>query len=310
MPPVKVVVVGSANMDLIGLCPHLPAPGETVLGTGFEMACGGKGANQAVACARLGAVTFFVCRLGKDSFGDLLEENLRKEGIRTDAVVRDSEMPSGVALIFVDSKGQNQILVAPGSNGRLSPSDWQGKEEVWKGADALLLQLEIPVETVAAALHRAREEGALTVLNAAPFRPLPQHIWSQVSVCVVNEKEAEAFTGVPVAEPNDAVTAGQWFLARGTDAVVVTLGEKGSVLVLKDSYTVFPAFAVNAVDATAAGDAFCGALTVRLAEKAPLTDALPFANAAGALACTRLGAQPSLPTRQEVETFLKERTAS
>ncbi len=303
--PVKVVVFGSANMDLVAFCPHLPAPGETVLGTGFQMANGGKGANQAVGCVRLGAETWFVARLGQDSFGHQLYESFKREGIVTDLVLRDPDFPSGVALIFVDSKGQNQIVVAPGANGRLSPHDWQDRDDLWDAAKVLLIQLEIPIETVVAALTAGSEAGLVTILNPAPARPLPEDVWNRVAVCVPNEREAEAFSGVTVTDPETAATAGRWFLEKGVGSVVVTMGEKGSVLVTPTGWVAFPAFPVSAVDATAAGDAFCAGLAVRLAEGAPISDATRFANAAGALSCIRTGAQPSLPRRNEVEAFLQ-----
>ncbi len=304
---VKVVVLGSANMDMVAFAPKLPAPGETVLGTRFEMACGGKGANQAVACARLGAETWFIGRVGADAFGDMLLQSFQAAGVHTDFVRRDPDAPSGVALIFVDETGQNEIVVAPGANGRVSPEDIDAAAPVWENAKALLVQLEIPLATVGYALGEAARRGLLIVLNPAPAprQPLPEEWFGLVDVWTPNEREIEGLTGIAVTDMESAERAAKALLDKGAKAVVLTLGEQGALLATTTFVRHFPAFPVTAVDATAAGDAFAAALTVRLAEGASLEEAVVFANAAGALACTKVGAQPSMPTRAEVASFLR-----
>lgn len=305
---VKVVVVGSANMDMVAFAPKLPAPGETVLGTRFEMACGGKGANQAVACARLGAETWFIGRVGADTFGDILLRSFQDAGVRTDFVRLDPETASGVALIFVDEQGQNEIVVAPGANRRVSNEDIDATQHVWQDAKALLVQFEIPLVTVGYAIGEASRHGALVIVNPAPAprEPLPGEWFGLVDVWTPNEREIEGFTGVVVADMEGAEWAAKVMLDKGAKAVVLTLGANGSLLATPEFIRHFPAFPVQAIDATAAGDAFAAALTVRLAEGAPLEEAVIFANAAGALACTKVGAQPSMPMRKEVEEFLQE----
>lgn len=304
---VKVVVVGSANVDMVAFVPKFPAPGETVLGTRFEMACGGKGANQAVACARLGAETWFVGRVGTDAFGDMLLQSFKEAGVHTDFIRRNTETPSGVALIFVDETGQNEIVVAPGANGRVSEEDIESAGSVWENAKALLVQFEIPLSTVGRAIGEASRHGATVVVNPAPApkEKLPEEWFGLVDVWTPNEREIEGLTGVSVTDIASAELAAKALLDKGAKAVVLTLGSNGSLVATLEFVKHFPAFPVQAVDATAAGDAFAAALTVRLAEGAPLEEAVVFANAAGALACTKVGAQPSMPTREEVENFLK-----
>jgi len=306
----KVVVVGSANMDMVAFAPKLPAPGETVLGSRFEMACGGKGANQAVACARLGAETWFIGRVGMDAFGDMLLQSFREAGVRIDFVRRDPETPSGVALIFVDETGQNEIVVALGANGRVSREDIDAVSVVWDGAKALLVQFEIPLSTVGYAIGEASRHGAIVVVNPAPAprEPLPEEWFGLVDVWTPNEREIEGLTGIAVTDLESAEQAAKALLDKGAKAVVLTLGANGSLLATHEFTRHFPAFQVQAIDATAAGDAFAAALTVKLAEGAPLEEAVIFANAAGALACTKVGAQPSMPTRNEVENFLRSQT--
>jgi len=306
----KVVVVGSANMDMVAFAPKLPAPGETVLGSRFEMACGGKGANQAVACARLGAETWFIGRVGMDAFGDMLLQSFREAGVRIDFVRHDPETPSGVALIFVDETGQNEIVVAPGANGRVSREDIDAASVVWDGAKALLVQFEIPLSTVGYAIGEASRHGAIVVVNPAPAprEPLPEEWFGLVDVWTPNEREIEGLTGIAVTDLESAEQAAKALLDKGAKAVVLTLGANGSLLATHEFTRHFPAFQVQAIDATAAGDAFAAALTVKLAEGAPLEEAVIFANAAGALACTKVGAQPSMPTRNEVENFLRSQT--
>lgn len=300
----RVVVVGSSNTDMIVQADRLPRPGETVLGGDLVMAAGGKGANQAVAAARLGAQVAFVARVGNDMFGAEAIERFRREGLDVSHVVRDPEAPSGVALIVVEPGGQNIIAVAPGANARLSPDDVAAAREVFVGAGVVLLQLEVPVETVLAAAQAGRQAGARVILNPAPAPsgPLPDEIWASVDIVTPNETEAAALTGADA--PEDAARA---LLARGVGIVIVTLGAEGALVATRDGMQRVPGFPVQAVDATAAGDAFNGALAVALARGDDLDVAARYAHAVAAISVTRLGAQPSLPTAAEVEAFLRER---
>ena len=298
----KIAVVGSSNTDMVVRVPHMPVPGETVLGGEFVMASGGKGANQAVAAARLGAEVTLVARVGADVFGERALAGFQQEGIITRHVTVDREAASGVALIFVDSAGENSIGVAPGANACLSPDDVQEARGAIEEGDVLLLQLEVPVETVLAAAKVAHQAGVRVILNPAPAPPnlLPTELLELVDIITPNESEAALLTGTQGStEP-----AARRLTEQGAGAVIVTLGARGALIVTLDTQELVPAFSVNAVDTTAAGDAFNGGLAVALAQGRRLVEAVRFANACGALATTRLGAQPSLPTIGEVEAFL------
>ncbi len=334
MPP-RIVVVGSSNTDLVVRAPILPAAGQTVLGSSFLTAAGGKGANQAVAAARLGAHVTFVGRLGADDFGREARRALEEDGVDTSFVVTDADAPSGVALIVVNAAGENAIAVAPGANARLSPVDVDRAAPALEAADVLLLQLEIPMPTVARAVERARRAGIRVILNPAPVAPLDPEMIPHVSVLTPNAGEAAALAAglgrdrgaapgsdgdaaleredggaAPGrdADPAEAQAAARAAAARlreaGVPRIVVTLGPDGALLADEDGSRVVPGYRVVPVDTTAAGDAFNGALAVALAEGATLEAAAGFANRAAALSTTRPGAQPSLPTRGEVETFL------
>lgn len=296
-----ILVVGSLNMDLVLQVEHLPTPGETVLGGAYEAFPGGKGANQAVAAARLGGQVRMVGRVGEDAFGRALKAGLKREGVDVGGVL-PTLGPSGVAFILVDPKGQNQIAVAPGANGRLLPQDLT--EAAFQGIQVVLLQLEIPLETALRALSLGRAAGARTLLNAAPARPLPPEAWAQTDLLLVNEGEGAALLGAdPPRTPEEALALARRLRAQGP-GVVLTLGAQGVVWALEGEGHL-PAFPVQAVDTTAAGDAFAGALAVALDEGWPWAEALRFACAAGALAAARTGAQPSLPRRAEVEALLR-----
>ncbi|MEO8285281.1 MAG: ribokinase [Chloroflexota bacterium] len=304
----RVVVVGSVNMDLVVRAPRFALAGETILGDAFETIPGGKGSNQAVAARRAGADVAMVGRVGGDEFGSTMRRTLSGEGISVEHVeIMDAEA-TGVALITVDGTGENTIIVVPGANGHLSPGDIEAAHAEIAAADILLMQLEIPLPAVERAAQLAHERGVTVILNAAPARPLPAHLLSMVDYLVVNETEARlmAGTGSDHASPEEAARNLQ---ALGARNVVVTLGHEGSLLVSDSGATVSaPAFTVHPVDTTAAGDGFVGALAVALAEGAEPADALRRGNAAGALAVTREGAQPSLPTRAEIDEFLTRRT--
>lgn len=300
----RVVVVGSANMDLVVRVDRLPAVGETILGGDFWTAAGGKGANQAVAASRLGASVAMVGRVGADDFGARLATGLGEEGIDTTCLTTDSEAASGVALIAVGPRGENFIIVAPGANARLSPSDVDEAGSLIDGADCLLVQLEVPLETVERAVERAHQAGARVVLNPAPARALPRRLLEMVDVLTPDESEAALLSGRRVTTTEEARAAAGALLEQGPRTVVITLGAQGALVAAPGVLEQVPAFPVTPVDTTAAGDAFSAALAVGITTDSPLVEAVRFANAVGALATTRLGAQPSLPHLAEVQRLL------
>ena len=299
----RVVVVGSANADMVVRVSQLPMPGETLLGSAFALVPGGKGANQAVAAARLGAVVTFVGCVGTDAFGDMLALNLENEGVGTQFVVRDPDAPTGVALITVDERfGENTIVVAPGANSKLSPALADLAAGAIRDADAVLCQLEIPTETVLFALRLAHSAGVTTVLNPAPAQALSDELLSVVSVLTPNQTEAALILGGDY----DPSASALMLKHRGVENVVVTLGAEGARLVTAASEnTLVPAFPARRVaDTTAAGDCFAGALAVALGEGQSLEDAVTFAAAAASLSVETEGAQPSLPNRLAVNKRL------
>ncbi|MBI4506706.1 MAG: ribokinase [Chloroflexi bacterium] len=302
----RVIVVGSCNVDYTVETERLPTPGATVLGAAFRSALGGKGANQAVAAARLGAQVRMAARVGADAAGEALLSALLRAGVATSAVARDPRTPTGVALIVVDRAGQNLIAVAPGANGRLSARDVAPALADLAPADIVLAQLEVPIAAVLAAFRAARRSGAATLLNAAPALPASALavLLRLTTVLVVNEDEAAALAGVPIEGWSTARAAAGALLGLGPALVVVTLGAKGALAVTATEEIAQPAFAVHSVDATGAGDAFCGALATWYG-RAPLAEALALAAAAGALATTRRGAQPSLPTARAVRRLAR-----
>lgn len=298
----RVVVVGSANTDMVVRVSQLPIPGETLLGSAFALMPGGKGANQAVAAARLGAVVTFVGCVGTDNFGDMLVLNLENEGINTQFVVRDPDAQTGVALITVDETfGENTIVVAPGANAQLSPALVDLAAAAIRSADVVLCQLEIPLGTVLTALRTAHSAGVTTILNPAPAQALSAEMLSLVSVLTPNQTEAAQILGGDY----DPSASALMLKHRGVENVVVTLGAHGARLVTAAKNTGIPAFpAAHVLDTTAAGDCFTGALAVALGEGQPLEDAVKFANAAASLSVETEGAQPSLPNRLAVNKRL------
>jgi ribokinase len=300
-----IVVVGSINMDLVVRAPHIPIPGETVLGSDFGTFSGGKGANQAVAAARQGANVTFLGRVGRDAFGQQLVAELQDGGVDTRYIGVDEITATGVALITLDQAGENCIVVASGANHRLTPEHVRAAAGVFSGADALLLQLETPLETVIAAAEQAKAQRVNIILNPAPAQALPEALLSLVDVLVPNESELSLLSGLPIDTPEQIEIAARDLLARGVSCVVVTLGERGATFVERDgSASHVPSFAVEVVDTTAAGDSFVGAFSVALAEGLPLHTAVRRGCAAGALAVTHLGAQPSIPTRSEIDQLM------
>lgn len=293
----KIVIVGSANADLVARVERFPAPGETLAGADFRVIPGGKGANQAVAAGRLSSGVTFVGCVGNDANGDMLLGSLREAGVDCQ-VQRDAES-TGVAMILVDSAGQNEIVVISGANGKLAP---EHLESAVPHADVVLFQLETPIETVAAGLRLA---NGLTILNPAPARQLPDDFpWSRIGVLTPNETEAEALCGIRPADEASCRSVATVLMSRGANTVVITLGERGCYFQSPETSGFVPSFPITTVDTTAAGDAFNGGLAVFLAEGKPLADALRWANAVGALSATKPGAQPSMPSRGEVEKLM------
>jgi ribokinase len=296
-----IIVVGSLNMDLVVRIPRHPQIGETILGGEFGTFPGGKGANQAVAAARLGAAVKMIGRVGTDAFGAALLQALAKDGVDTTHVLQDREAATGVALITVDANGRNTIVVASGANGRVSPADISAAESVFEGARVLLLQLECPLEAVAHAIQLARKHGVQVVLNPAPARSLDAALLSNVDYLIPNQTELARLSGLDSISP-----AVNHLQAMGVQRVIVTLGEEGVLVAEDKEQAQLPAHRVVAVDTTAAGDAFVGAFAVALAEGRSTREAAAWGNAAGALAVTKMGAQPSLPTRAEFNQFLEK----
>lgn len=304
----KIVVVGSSNTDMIVKLPHLPRPGETVINGSFAMAPGGKGANQAVAAARAGGDVTLLTKVGTDLCGSQSLEGFRKEGINTEFVGMDSTSPSGVALIFVGELGENSIGVASGANGKFQPSDLSQALDLISNADILLVQLEIPLATVDAAIRCAAQAGVRVILNPAPARTLDADMLRHVSVITPNHAEAEALSEVPLVNDKSLEDAAKILLSKGIGAVVITLGARGVFLAHDGAFKFIHAFDVKPVDTTAAGDVFNGALAVALGEGWKLEEAVRFANAAGALSVQKIGAQPSAPQRAEILELLNTGT--
>ncbi len=307
----RILVIGSSNTDMIIKLDRIPRPGETILGGEFTTAAGGKGANQAVAAARAGGDVTFVARVGQDMFGEQALAGFVHDGIHVEYVTRDQAAPSGVALIFVAKDGENSIAVAGGANGRLSPADVKKVKGALAGARAVVMQLETPLATVQAAAELAVRAKVPVILNPAPARVLPDKLLKLVSILTPNETEAELLTGIQVTDDATAEKAAEKLRARGVETVILTLGARGAFVATASTRELVPGFPVKAVDSTAAGDVFNGALAVALGEGRALLQAVRFANAAAAISVTRLGAQPSAPRRKEIELLLaKAKTAT
>ena len=302
----KILVIGSSNTDMIIKLDKIPVPGETVLGGEFSTAAGGKGANQAVAAARAGGDVTFIASVGNDAFGSEAIEGFRRDGINVDYIKRVDSEASGVALIFVDKKGENSIAVASGANAVLDVENIQKLKEVISQAQILLMQLETPIETITKAAQIAHDSGVKVILNPAPAQPLDDDLLKRVSIITPNETEAELLTGVRITNDATAVEAAEILLSKGIETVLITLGAKGVLLATPDKKKFIPAFKVSAIDTTAAGDVFNGALAVGIAENKTFDEAIRFACAASALSVTKLGAQPSAHARQEIDTFLNK----
>jgi len=294
-------------MDLVVKSHRIPAKGETILGGEFIMTPGGKGANQAVAAAKLGTEVYFVAKLGEDIFGRQSLSNFQKVGINTDYVGQTKETPSGVALIAVDDAGDNVIVVAPGANLKLTPDDVKKAQSTIASSGAVAAQLEVPLETVEFAARLANDAGVPFILDPAPAQKLSDDLLRMVDVLTPNETEAEILTGIKVTDENTAMNATKDLLERGVKAVILTMGSKGYILATKDGAEFVPSIKVDVVDTTAAGDAFTGALGVGLARGKTLKDAALFANYVAALSVTKMGAQSSMPDAGQVEDFIKQK---
>jgi ribokinase len=302
---VAIVVFGSINIDLVVRTPRLPAPGETLTGHTFFTAPGGKGANQAVACARLGAPTRMVGRVGDDLFGEQLRASLRSFGVQDDGVLT-TPGPSGVALIAVDDLAENTIVIVPGANGSVSIADIPRLEAVLDGARILLVQLEVPIETVVAAARVAHARGMTVILDPAPALPLPDELYALADIITPNEHEAATLTGIAVHDDRGAIAAARALIARGARSVALKLGARGALTADAEGEQFWSPFTVIPVDTVAAGDAFNGGLAVALSEGRSFDEAIRWGLAAGALSVTRHGAQPSMPERDEVLTLLAQ----
>jgi ribokinase len=301
------VVVGSLNMDLVVQAPRIPKPGETILGAGdLQMIPGGKGANQACGAARLGADVAMVGRVGDDAFGETLILNLNKSKVDTRSITRDIDAATGIALIVVEESGQNSIVVSSGANGCVSDEDVNRGEDLIQSADVLLLQLEIPLNAVIRAADLARLHGVTTVLNPAPAQPLPTELLTLIDVLIPNETEAAILSGCETNTDEEIQQAATTLRGFGAKTIIMTLGSRGALLITENVFSHFPAFPIDPVDTTAAGDAFVASFSVALAEGRSLQEAVRYGNAAGALACTKLGAQPSLPNRSALKNMLQK----
>ncbi len=294
-----IVVIGSSNTDMVIKCAHLPAPGETILGGNFFMNAGGKGANQAVAAARLGGSVIFIAKLGDDVFGRQAIELFQKENINTDFVFVDDKNPSGVALITVDAKGENCIAVAQGANGFLCVDDLKEVTAVLEQADIILVQLEIPIEVIEYVAGFAQQYNKQLILNPAPACKLSDELLSRVSIITPNEKEAEMLTGIAITGIESAKLAVKMLSEKNIQTVIITLGAEGALVHQDGEFNLVPSIKVDAVDTTAAGDVFNGALAVAVSEGKNIIEAIKFANYAAAISVTRLGAQASAPYRSE-----------
>jgi len=297
----RIVVIGSCNTDMVVKSDRLPVPGETILGGAFMMNPGGKGANQAVAVARLGGNVTFVSKTGNDLFGKQSIEMYNEENINTDYIFSDPNLPSGVALIMVDTNGENCIVVASGANASLSIQDIEKARNVIESADILLMQLEIPMQTVEYAAKLANDKGIKVILNPAPAAFLSNELLKCLYAIIPNENEAEMLSGIKVSDWNSAKQAADIISSKGVDVVVITLGSKGAFIKEGDTYHEVLVEKIKAVDTTAAGDTFCGAICIGLSENLSIEQAVRMANKAAGITVTREGAQAAIPYRKEIE---------
>lgn len=302
----SIVVFGSINMDLVARTSRLPAPGETLTGQSFQTFPGGKGANQAVACARLGAKTLMVGRVGGDVFGSRLKAELELAGVDHTNVEVDADISSGVALIAVEESAENMIIVVPGANGQVNEADLPRLESVLERSKILLLQLEIPLDMVVAAAKIAKEKGVKVILDPAPAQAIQEEVYRLIDIITPNETEAALLVGFPVETQEDASRAVKVLEERGVRQPIIKMGSKGAFAKIDGEEKFFKAFPVTAVDTVAAGDAFNGALAVALSEEKSIQDAIRWGMAGGALSVTKEGAQPAMPTRNDLLAILEK----
>lgn len=302
----KLVVLGSVNADHVLQVPSFPRPGETLHGEGYAVIPGGKGANQAVAAARLGADVAFIACVGDDSFGVNIRESFKSDGMNVDAVMIEKNTPTGIAMIQVSASGENSICISAEANNHLTPERIKPFSSLIRGAEMLLMQLETPIETIQAAAETAKLAGTVVVLNPAPAQSLSDELLKLVDIITPNETEAEQLTGIQVKDMPSAQQAADKLHKKGIKMVMITLGSQGVWLSQAGQGQQIKGFIVKAVDTTAAGDTFNGALLTRLLEKATVEEAIRFAHAAAAITVTGKGAQTSIPHRQAVEKFLQQ----
>ena len=297
----KIVIVGSANTDMVISADHFPLPGETLMGTNFMTNFGGKGANQAVAAARMGGQTVFIGKVGNDNFGTSIISNLESEGINVSHLYTTQKTSTGVALITTIPSGENSIIVNAGANGQLTADDVRDSEEVIAEAGTVLMQLETPVAALTEAAKLGKKHGAFTVLNPAPASPLSHELLENIDLLIPNETEASSISGVEIKDESTAMEAISAIQGMGVKNVIITVGSKGAIAKVDGKMIMVPAFKVKAIDTTAAGDTFCGALCVALSEGKDIEAAIRFGNKASSVSVTRKGAQLSIPQRKELE---------
>jgi ribokinase len=300
----KVTVVGSFMYDLVATASRRPKTGETLIGDSFGMFLGGKGANQAIAASRAGASVTMVGRLGNDLFGDQFLEKFSEEGIKTDFVIQDTENGTGVGMPLIDASGDNSIVIIPQANMALTVENIDKAESVIADSDVLVLQCEVPMEANKRAAEIANKNDTLVILNPAPACEIPDAILSLMDLLTPNETETEILTGMPTHSNEQAIEAAHNLLSKGIETVILTLGSRGSFLLTEKMGKRIPAYSVDVIDTTAAGDAYSGALAASLAQGTHIEEAVKIANAAGALAATKLGAEPSLPTKKAIDQLL------
>jgi ribokinase len=301
----SIVVFGSINMDLVVRTTRLPNPGETLMGSSFQTIPGGKGANQAVACARLGAETHIIGRVGGDVFGKNLKDELEKAGVDHQNVVVDPDTSSGIAMIAVEDSAENFIIVVPGANGQVDHQDLKRLEVVLDNSEVLLLQLEIPIDMVMAAAKLAKEKNVKVILDPAPARNLPDEIYPLLDVITPNETEAEILVGFPINTKEDSAKAAKFLRSRGVLNVIIKMGSRGAYALMDDQEKYFKPYQATPIDTVAAGDAFNGALAVALGESVVIEDAIRWGMAGGALSVTKAGAQPSMAERNELLALIE-----
>ena len=300
----KILVIGSSNTDMIIKMKTMPKPGETVIGGKFSTAAGGKGANQAVAAARAGGSVKFIGKVGPDIFGETALKGFIKDGLNVEHVIKDPVEPSGVALIFIDENAENSIAVASGANAMLCPQDIMDCKNIIANSEILVMQLETPIDTIETAAKIAFENNVKVILNPAPAQKLNKELLKYITIITPNELEAELLVGFPITNEKDAERAAKVLKEMDINTVIVTLGSKGAFIFSNSFNGMVPAFSVKAIDTTAAGDVFNGALAVAIAEGKNMNDAVVFANAAAALSVTKMGAQSSAPKRKDIEDLI------